>query len=75
MISLVDLRRNWWISNIKPSVQINTIELNPKKADAYFGRGISCLSIGQKDSGCLDFSKAGELGFPKAYDTIKDLCQ
>jgi len=33
------------------------------------------LSMGQKDSGCLDLSKAGELGVERAIDDIRSLCK
>jgi tetratricopeptide (TPR) repeat protein len=54
------------------------IELDPKYARAYFDRGFNKmgLAIGVnninkslKDSGCLDFSKAAELGYSQAYDS------
>jgi len=32
------------------------------------------LGLGQKESGCLDLSKAGELGSEKAYEVIKEFC-
>ena len=32
------------------------------------------IKLGQKNSGCLDLSKAGELGHFDAYDVIKDYC-
>jgi tetratricopeptide (TPR) repeat protein len=50
------------------------IELNPNYADAYLGRGLAKISLGQKDSGCLDLSKAGELGLAEAYEAIKEVC-
>ena len=50
------------------------IELNPKLASAYLGRGLAKILLGQKDDGCLDLSKAGELGEASAYETIKELC-
>jgi len=50
------------------------IELDPKDTDAYSNRGVAKLILGQKDSGCLDFSKAGELGYAKAYEAIKEFC-
>jgi hypothetical protein len=31
--------------------------------------------LGDKDGGCLDFSKAGELGYTEAYKSIEVLCQ
>jgi len=40
---------------------------------AYYARGIAKIKSGDKNGGCLDLSKAGELGFD-AYDTIKKYC-
>ena len=47
------------------------IELNPYFAEAYYNRGL--LQIYMKDTrkGCLDISKAGELGIAEAYDVLK----
>ena len=50
------------------------IKLNPKDFEAYNNRGLTKITSGQKDSGCLDLSKAGELGFAKAYEAIRELC-
>ncbi|MDA9332749.1 tetratricopeptide repeat protein, partial [Saprospiraceae bacterium] len=50
------------------------IEIDPNYAKAYLNRGRSKLMLGQKDSGCLDLSKAGELGYGKAYEVIKEYC-
>ncbi len=50
------------------------IELEPKWAMAYYNRGIYKMKIGMQDSACEDFSKAGELGFSKAYSAIKKKC-
>jgi len=35
--------------------------------------GLSKILLGQKDDGCLDLSKAGELGL-YSYDVIKEFC-
>ena len=50
------------------------IEFKPKYFEAYYNRGIAKIQLGQKDSGCLDLSKAGELGYMDAYDAIKEYC-
>lgn len=50
------------------------IELQPDLALAYYLRGVIKDIIGLKESGCLDFSKAGELGLEIAYDAIRSLC-
>lgn len=44
-------------------------------AEAYYYRGLTKIKLGQKDEGCLNLSKAGEMGFIKAYDEIKKLCK
>jgi len=51
------------------------IALDPKFALAYAKRGLAKIALGQKDSGCLDLSKAGELGITDAYDMISKYCQ
>ena len=48
--------------------------MTPKNAAPYLNRGASKIMLGQKDSGCLDLSKAGELGDTKAYGLIKKYC-
>jgi hypothetical protein len=50
------------------------IEINPKNVDAYFMRGILRIDFGDTKNGCLDLSKAGELGDLKAYEAIKEKC-
>jgi lipoprotein NlpI len=51
-----------------------SIELNPSYREAYFTRGNAKQYIGNKNGACLDFSKAGELGYIQAYDVIKEYC-
>jgi tetratricopeptide (TPR) repeat protein len=50
------------------------IQINPKSIDAYYMRGILRINFGDMAQGCLDLSKAGELGDLKAYEAIKDRC-
>ncbi len=50
------------------------IKLNPNSDKAYYNRGAAKITLGQKDDGCLDLSKAGELGLAKAYEAIKLGC-
>jgi tetratricopeptide (TPR) repeat protein len=50
------------------------IQLHPKNVDAYHMRGILRIDFGDLKNGCLDLSKAGELGDLKAYETIKEKC-
>ena len=50
------------------------IEINPYFTEAYYNRGSSKFLLNQKESACLDWSKAGELGDGSAYDLIKKYC-
>ena len=50
------------------------IEINNKDVDAYFLRGILRIEYGQLEKGCLDLSKAGEMGDLKAYELIRERC-
>ncbi|WP_302152301.1 tetratricopeptide repeat protein [uncultured Alistipes sp.] len=47
------------------------IELNPDFAEAYYNRGIVQIFMKDTRKGCLDISKAGELGIAEAYDILK----
>ncbi len=48
------------------------IEENPNFAEAYYNRGLIQIFMKDTRKGCLDISKAGELGIPEAYDVLKD---
>jgi tetratricopeptide (TPR) repeat protein len=50
------------------------IQLHPKNIDAYYMRGVLRIEFGDQKNGCLDLSKAGELGDLKAYETIREKC-
>jgi tetratricopeptide (TPR) repeat protein len=50
------------------------IQLHPKNVDAYYMRGILRIEFGDMKNGCLDLSKAGEMGDLKAYETIREKC-
>ena len=51
------------------------IEASPKHEYIYMLRGYAKIKLNQKESGCLDFSKSGELGNKEAYEAIKKYCQ
>jgi tetratricopeptide (TPR) repeat protein len=50
------------------------INIKPDNFDAWFLRGILRIDFGDSDNGCLDLSKAGELGDLKAYEAIREKC-
>lgn len=47
------------------------IELAPELAEAYFNRGLVQLYMKDTRKGCIDLSKAGELGIKEAYTVLK----
>ena len=51
------------------------IELYPYMGDAYFNRGLVLIYLKDKEKGCIDLSRAGELGIQDAYGVIKKYCE
>ncbi len=51
------------------------VEINPWDGVNYYYRGISRIANGDIYLGCLDLSKAGELGYADAYDEIRRKCR
>jgi len=51
------------------------IFLDEEFARAYFNRGLTYIYLQQTTRGCIDISKAGELGMDEAYTVIKLYCQ
>ncbi|MFR9671928.1 MAG: tetratricopeptide repeat protein [Rikenellaceae bacterium] len=47
------------------------IELYPAFAEAYYNRGIVQIMLKDTNKGCLDLSKAGELGVDRAYKLLE----
>lgn len=48
------------------------IELNPSFAEAYYNRGLIQIYMKDTRKGCLDISKAGELGISEAYQVLRN---
>ena len=46
----------------------------PYFGDAYFNRGLVQIYLKDKDKGCIDLSRAGELGVEDAYGVISKYC-
>jgi len=51
------------------------IKFNPKNGRAFCGRGMAKIGLNQKEAGCADLSKSGEMGFDNAYEMIELYCQ
>ncbi len=50
------------------------ISLYPWMGDAYFNRGLVLIYLKDKEKGCIDLSRAGELGVGDAYSVIARYC-
>ena len=49
------------------------IELEPSMGEAYYNRALVQIFMKDTRKGCLDLSKAGELGIESAYDILRQL--
>ncbi len=47
---------------------------NPNNESTYYNLGLIKIELGKKDEGCLNLSKAGELGKSEAYKIISKYC-
>ena len=47
------------------------IERNPNLGEAYYNRGLVQIFMKDTRKGCMDLSKAGELGIAAAYDILR----
>ncbi|MBQ7623526.1 MAG: hypothetical protein IJS66_07305 [Bacteroidales bacterium] len=50
------------------------IEKYPYMGDAYFNRGLVLIYLKDREKGCIDLSRAGELGVRDAYGVIDKYC-
>ena len=51
------------------------ISLYPYMGDAYFNRGLVLIYLKDKEKGCIDLSRAGEMGVRDAYSVISKYCE
>lgn len=51
------------------------ISVYPYMGDAYFNRGLVLIYLKDKEKGCIDLSRAGELGVSDAYSVISKYCE
>ncbi len=51
------------------------IDLYPYMGDAYYNRGLVLIYLKDKEKGCIDLSRAGELGVGDAYSVISKYCE
>lgn len=51
------------------------IDITPTYENAFYLKGISNIKLNNKKQGCLDLSRAGELGKVEAYVEIKKYCK
>ena len=51
------------------------IDEYPAMGDAYYNRGLVLIFLKDKEKGCIDLSRAGELGVADAYSVISKYCK
>ena len=51
------------------------LKLYPRMGDAYLNRGLVLIYLKDKEKGCIDLSRAGELGVADAYGIIGKYCK
>ena len=51
------------------------IDVYPYMGDAYYNRGLVLIYLKDKEKGCIDLSRAGELGVGDAYRVISKYCE
>ena len=51
------------------------LRIYPAMGDAYFNRGLVLIYLKDKEKGCIDLSRAGELGVRDAYSVIDKYCK
>ena len=51
------------------------IDRYPYMGAAYFNRGLVLIYLKDKEKGCIDLSRAGELGVEDAYNVISRYCE
>ena len=57
------------------NMALNCDDLEYTKKEIYYNLGSAHINIGNNEKGCLFYTKAGELGYQKAYDAMYDFCQ
>ncbi len=50
------------------------LKLYPNMGDAYYNRGLVLIYLKDKEKGCIDLSRAGELGVADSYSVISKYC-
>jgi len=49
------------------------IQLNSENGNGYYNKGLMKIALKQKESGCDDFSKAGEMGIGESLRCNKEI--
>ena len=52
-----------------------SLEVGPELPQAYYNRGLVLIYLKDKEKGCYDIGKAGEMGIEDAYVVLKKYCK
>ena len=52
-----------------------SLKVGPELPQAYYNRGLTLIYLKEKEKGCIDISKAGEMGIEDAYVVLKKYCR
>lgn len=52
-----------------------SLEAGPELPQAYYNRGLTLIYLKDKEKGCYDISKAGEMGIEDAYAVLRKYCK
>ncbi len=63
--------------NMSDAIQLysQAIQVNPSMAEAWYNRGLIRIMLNDKNNGCIDMGKAGEMGVKQAYLLIHRFCR
>lgn len=51
------------------------LELYPTMGEGYYNRGLVLIFLKDREKGCIDLSRAGELGIKDSYSVINKYCE
>lgn len=73
--NLIDLGNNSKAINIlNPLINLGNKIPDTEQSINYYNRGLAKYNLKDKAGACKDLSKAGQMGYNKAYEVMQDIC-